>query len=364
LKKGILIGVCVLFFCSIQAQRYQYGRVSDDEVKQNQHHLDPETSAAMLYKKVSTKLIYEDIWYYIHQVEARLKIYNENGFDQAVLNIPLYLGDDSKRDLISNVKANTYNYENGKINRERLRDIGRFEEEITENWNVYSIAFPAVKPGSVVEYSYQIKSPYINAFPNVAFQGDIPYNYVEYETEIPDFFGYNVYQNGYITIENTQKLTVGHITLRNSLNNRSSQALGVGGAPSANVQFTSILTTFTATDVPKLETESFVNNIKNYTGSISYELSWSEVPGNNRTNYAQTWEDVAQSIYKDKRFGSELNNTNFLNQTVENLIKNEDNLLVRIDLILNNPLCILNYTDFNIIDISIKYKLVDVLNSC
>lgn len=29
-----------------------------------------------------------------------------------------------------------------------------------------------------------------------------------------------------------------------------------------------------------------------------------------------------------------------------------------------NPFCILNYTDFNIIDISIKYKFVDVLNIC
>jgi hypothetical protein len=336
LKKGILIVVCVLFFCSIQAQRYQYGRVSDDEVKQTRHNIDPEAPAAVLYKKISTKLIYEDTWYYIHQVEARLKIYNENGFNQAVLNIPLYIGEDAKRDVISNVKANTFNYENGKISRERLRDVGRFEEEITENWNVYNIAFPSVKSGSVVEYSYQIKSPYINAFPKVTFQGDIPHNYVEYETEIPDFFGYNVYQNGYVPIENTQKLTVGHITLRNSLNNRSSQALGVGGASTVNVQYTSVLTTFTATDVPKLEKESFVNNIQNYTASISYELSWSEVPGNNRTNYAQTWEDVAQSIYKDKRFGAELNNTNFLNQPVENLIKNEDNLLNRIDLILNN----------------------------
>src|SRR5690606_4763121 len=148
LKKGILIVVSVLFFCSIHAQRFQFGKVSDDEVKQTQHHLDPEAPAAILYKKENTKLIYEgSSWYYIHQVETRLKVYNENGYNQAVLNIPLYIWGDGKREIISNVKANTYNFENGKINRERLRDVGRFEEEIIENLNVYSIAFPSVKSG-------------------------------------------------------------------------------------------------------------------------------------------------------------------------------------------------------------------------
>lgn len=323
-----------LIIQSIQAQRFDFGRVSDEEVKQTSHHLDLDAPAAVLYKKEKTRLIYEDTWYYIHQVEARIKIYNEDGFDKASLKIPLFTGGDGKRELISNVRANTYNYENGKVNRERLRDVGRFEEEVTDNWNVYSIAFPAVKSGSVIEYSYQIKSPYINSFPEVKFQGDVPYNFVEYETEIPEFFGYNVYRNGYIPIENTQKRAVGHITLRNSTTNRSSRALGVGDAPTVNVQYVSIVSTFNSIDVQKIKNEPFVNNIQNYVSSISYELSWHEVPGNNRVNFAQSWEDVARSIYKDKRFGDEINNTKFLDQVVQNLISSEDDMLQRIDLIM------------------------------
>ena len=35
-----------------------------------------------------------------------------------------------------------------------------------------------------------------------------------------------------------------------------------------------------------------------------------------------------------------------------------------VDLYISNPLCILNYANFNIIDISIKNKLIDVLNCC
>ena len=32
--------------------------------------------------------------------------------------------------------------------------------------------------------------------------------------------------------------------------------------------------------------------------------------------------------------------------------------------ILNNPLCILNNANFNIVDVPIKYKPIDILNSC
>src|SRR5690606_15560308 len=127
--------------------------------------------------------------------------------------------------------------------------------------------------------AYKIKSPYITTFPEVKFRDAIPYNFVEYETQIPDFFGYNIYQKGYETFDKKQELKVDQIELKHSRKNSSSKALGVPGSTKYLVNYNSVYTTYTAKDVKSFSNESFTNNIDNYTSSIFYELSWEEVPG-------------------------------------------------------------------------------------
>lgn len=46
------------------------------------------------------------------------------------------------------------------------------------------------------------------------------------------------------------------------------------------------------------------------------------------------------------------------------LYKKIENITKLLKHLIDNPLCILNNANFNIIDISIKYKLVDIPNSC
>jgi hypothetical protein len=334
MKKLVLILLLVSITYPLTAQRFDFGRVSDNEVKEKSHPKDSDAAAAILYKKVNTKLIYEERWFYLHEVEVRLKIYNPEGYKYATVDVPLYLAEGNIRETILNIRANTYNYENGNVERERLRNAGKFEEEYIENWNIYRFTLPSVKSGSVLEYTYQIKSPFIESLPEVKFQGLIPYNYVQYVTEIPHFFGYKIFQKGYEQLDMTQQAKVDNVTLRQSTQNRSSRALGVGGATTGILEFTTVSTKYTAQDVAAFKNESFVNNPNNYTSSLQYELSWAEVPGNNRTNYSQTWDDVAKSIYDNKRFGVELRETSYYEFEVAALVRNESDLLKRIDLIL------------------------------
>ena len=68
---------------------------------------------------------------------------------------------------------------------------------------------PNVKVGSVIEFAYNLKSENIVKFPVFENQYDIPLNYSEYKTEIPEFFIYKPLIIGYVKVKSEEKLVNG-----------------------------------------------------------------------------------------------------------------------------------------------------------
>ena len=57
---------------------------------------------------------------------------------------------------------------------------------------------PNVKEGSVIEYKYTIRTNNIGMLRDFDFQTDIPVNYSEYKTYIPEYFIYNTKMKGFV----------------------------------------------------------------------------------------------------------------------------------------------------------------------
>jgi hypothetical protein len=93
---------------------------------------------------------------------------------------------------LENLKATTYNLENGKVVETRLESSSVFKEKATSNLIYKKFSIPAVKEGSIIEFSYTINSEYLRYHRPWTFQGEYPCLWSEYETNIPDFFSYVV----------------------------------------------------------------------------------------------------------------------------------------------------------------------------
>lgn len=327
----------LLFSSSLFAQDFSFGKVSESEVKQQLHPLDSSAVAAVLYKKGSTKMIYEEKWYYVHEIESRVKIYKKEGFDYATVKIPMYDGGGGNKEKISNIKAFTYNLENGKINKEKLKSDGQFEEEITENWQYYKFTLPNVKVGSVVEFTYRVTSPFINSLPEFTFQEQIPVANVEYTIEIPEYLNYRAYSKGFFPLKQTktsrrEKLLISY---------RADTDPGVGGFGNINslrtergqIEFNLETTVYSVTQLPKLVEEEYVNNVDNYLNSIKHELEWTKMPGSSLETYTHSWDDVAKSIYKHSRFGNEIDTRKYFEQDLDPLLKTAQNSFEKIKII-------------------------------
>jgi Domain of Unknown Function with PDB structure (DUF3857) len=132
---------------------------------------------------------------------TRIKILKKEGLDFANSSILLY-HNGSAEEKVANLKASSYNLENGKIVETKMSKDGIFKEKYNRYYNQQKFTLPNVKEGSVIEYSYKKTSEFFTRFPNWQFQSKIPARWSEYWAMIPDVFIYEKYMQGYVPVSN------------------------------------------------------------------------------------------------------------------------------------------------------------------
>jgi hypothetical protein len=299
MKKIILV---FTFFFAIQinvAQKLKLGNVTIEELSQKVHPIDSSAAAAVIFKKGETTFLLgnDGEWSVQREVEMKIKIYKTEGLDYANQEVSYFVGGNTTENVwFSN--AATYNLENGKIVKTKLSSEGKFNEEVNDDWKIKKITLPAVKEGSIIEYSYRTVSPYITRIDDWYFQMDIPIDYVEYKIYLPKYFKYTTSLIGFEDIEREEK--------------------------SLNDNINSVVYKYKKENVPAIKEEKYVANIKNYTSILKYELASIDYPNQPIKNFALDWEGVTKTIYEHNKFGSELNYKSYFDDDIDLLIKNGD----------------------------------------
>lgn len=305
--------VVLLFFCNFAfSQNYDLGKVTVDELKEKKHPTDTSAVAAVLFKKGKTTFKYFDGKDFVSYTDfsIKIKVYKKEGLDWANFEIPYYTGyENIEDDFIEITKAFTYNLENNKVEKARVTGESKFVKQHNELWKIKSVTFPNVKVGSIIELRYTLKSENINILPDFQYQYKIPVNYMEYVTEIPEFYIYKAMKTGFVDIQMKDKLEAVSQSFEKKVDKASQ---------SSNFSYNQIKTTYTASAIPALIEEKYVNSMNNYLGRIEQELQIVRNYDEKPKQIATTWESVAKSIFEDKEFGPELNKHDyFLNDIKE-----------------------------------------------
>jgi len=127
----------------------------------------------------------------------RVKIISKGGFDAAKVEIALY-SDGGAEEKLEDLKAFTYNLENGKVVETKLDAASVFKDKLSKKYIVKKFTFPAVKEGSIIEYSYTQKSDFLYNLQPWAFQSEYPCLWSEYEVDIPEYFHYVTMNQGFL----------------------------------------------------------------------------------------------------------------------------------------------------------------------
>lgn len=323
MKKLFLI--LVLFSIGLHAQKKSFDKVSIADLQEKRYVNDTSAAAAILYNKAKTTFKYDNAKGFtaIHEYEMRIKIYKPDGLKWANFEVPYYVGyENIIDDRIKFSSGVTYNLENGQIVKTKLSGEGTFRKDLNEFWNMASIAMPNVKAGSIVEFRYTLKSNDLWEFPVFHFQYAIPVKYAEYITEIPEFYIYKPVLIGYGNIKSENKIERGHFTFDNKHHQMTS------------VDFQSVNSSYVGENIPALTDEPYVDNLANYRSSVQHELDRIRWPEEPEKNISTTWEGVAKIIFKDKRFGPELEQRQYFEHDMPAISKSAGNDTERIIAIL------------------------------
>lgn len=222
---------------------------------------------------------------------VRIKILSKDGLDWANASILLYNGG-SDEERVSGLKAVTYNLENGKIVETKMDKDGVFKEKFNKYYSIQKFTLPNVKEGSVIEYVYTVSSPYYSMFPNWKFQSTIPTRHSEFWAFIPDFFIYQKYMQGYISVSYDVK-------------------------PKNMPDFQAQAHHWTSTAVPAFKEEPYMTSDEDYISKINFALSTVTFPGQMVQDIMGSWEKLNKTLVEHEEFGGVVRGSGFLKKYTE-----------------------------------------------
>lgn len=282
MKKILLLAFCSISLIFIDAQKHEYlspPKFNDADLSKPKSLLDENAPAEILYRSLhfmvdsSTGFLTKSYFY-------RVKIYNKDkAEDWLNLEIALYQNG-STQERLNKIKAFTYNLENGASVATKVEKSSRYKSKESKNISITKFAFPSVKDGSIIEYQYEVTSPFLFTIPRILIETDTPSLYTEYVLDNPLNIAYNINYTGSLIpkhrfVEETNLYGTQYKTYR-----------------------------FGYENLKGFKTEKFIKNDDNYRTKISAEI--------HSTNfkelklYSASWEKIKDRLYENEDFGGEL----------------------------------------------------------
>ena len=154
-----------------------YGKVDMADMGMKSCDFEPDANAEVLFDKAKATSEREGLTMERH---TRIKIFNEFGKSEANVRLEYVSYLDAM--VVNNLKAESVNLEDGKMVFTPLDKKGAYTEKVDKTHSALVFAIPNVKPGTVIEYTYQVVFRY---YPTWYFQSNIPTRYSELAIDFP-----------------------------------------------------------------------------------------------------------------------------------------------------------------------------------
>lgn len=326
MKKVTIIAFLLFFLtCSVFAQHdvAKFGKVTDNELDMNVYEPDSSASAVILFDDGISEILYNEskeqfeIKFSRH---VRIKILTKDGLDRANFSIPLYSSQGMKEDLMR-VRGFTFNKQDGKTERERLRPSDVIDEVSSDRLTYKKFTLPKVVAGSVIDVTYDISSDYLFNLQDWNFQHTIPCMLSRYKTVIPEYYNYRNNLTGYENVKIDKTASQRNIIYSYRTEERSG-VLKVADSHrhQGSITYSVDITDYIAENVPALPNESFVDNRSNYTTRIDFELLSYRFPGGSQRQFSANWDNIVRELLDHSSFGGQLSGTRYLRDDVQALV--------------------------------------------
>jgi hypothetical protein len=303
----------VLIFLSLYAFRLhaqektsiKFGHVSQEDFDISKLTVDTTNGAVIIAEKGYSSFEGNNKGWFslVYNYQARIRIINKNGFSLANVRVPLYKNGEDEEQLQS-VKGVTYNIENGQVVETKLGKDATFEDKYDKKYIFKKFTLPAVKEGSIIEYSYTVHSDFLFNLQPWEFQGEYPKVWSEYEVDIPEFFEYVFLAQGYLPFTKEESFGTESYHIRvedNSPFGRDNVVTEAG---------TTAHTHWTMKNIPALKEENFTSCIKNHISKIEFQMAGIKLPDRPYEPVMGDWPGASKELIEREDFGVAINKNN------------------------------------------------------
>ncbi|TCK67455.1 uncharacterized protein DUF3857 [Winogradskyella wandonensis] len=324
MKNIITLTIFVSFVTFSVAQDFKFGKVSKQELQEKAHPIDASADAAVLYKKehITFNYVQGEGFVQNREIHERIKIYNKEGYDWATEKVYLYQGSSgASKEKIIGIKGYTYNLVNGKVEKTKLKKDGIFDEELNEFMDISTITMPNVQDGCIIEYTYDIKSPF-SSIDDIYFQYEIPINQLDIKVATPQYAQYNKLAN--LRASYQPKLSKRKVERKVVFTDRQRSEFYTTNtkfSQSTETYFDNVIE-ISETNIPSLKEEAYVGSMENYVSKMSFEMvATLNDFGAIEKSFSSNWEKVSKNIYDSDAFGGQLNRNNFFKDDIASLLQ-------------------------------------------
>lgn len=264
-------------------------------------------------------------WFsYVYKRCCRIKICNNKGIDAASFSVMLYK-DGKDVEEFDNLKAYTYNIENGEVKETKLEKRDVYTEQYDKEHTIKKFTMPNVKEGSIIEVSYTVTSDFLFDLPSWEFQHEkYPTLWSEYYVVIPSLLSYMTVAQGLHSFyidqvkDGFQTYSVRRKEVVSDLTGPRDELLTVS-SPTINKRWVK-------KNVPPFVMESFIASPKNDIDKVYLQL-YETYDGTQKHPVAKGWSNVISELMKRSDFGGQVFQENtWMDKILRNDIGVGDNI--------------------------------------
>lgn len=279
-------------FSQSTEREIKFGNVEPWEWEMQAYAGDSTAAAVILFDRGENILEYNNFRFKRH---VRIKVFKPASYFLADSYVPIYKYGYQK---LARFKATTYNMVDGKVIETKLTSEGFFAEDFNDYFNVMRFSMPAVREGSIFEYSYEIDGVGLRGWD---FQSTVPTIWSEYNVRIINSITYN-------------KLYGGHLAPYLFLEEDGNCV----GQPCKKIRVV-------LKDVPAFKPEPYISSSKNYISKLSFEIAAIKFRYNlPPQGLLGNWDALAFRYHDAEFFGDNVKNSTFLRAIAEGLVKGKN----------------------------------------
>lgn len=297
MRKKVFLTVFCISFSLLSQEKTSFGQLTKEEINFVTYEKDTMASAIYLYEKGENFFeIRNDYIRLITKYHAKIKILRKEGFEHSTISIPYYHNSNAT-EKVEKIQAITHN---GNQKRFLAKDKV-FKVDESEGWSTKRFTFPDVRVGSVLEYSYEVESPFFYNLTGWQFQASIPKVYTEYNAKIPGNWAYNRTLSGELPLDiNDAKIKKDCFEVPSFKGSADCEVLK-----------------YAMNNVPAFkDDEAFMLSGNNYRSNLKFELSQYHSFKGGTTNYTKTWKAVDKEFKTDRDIGRQLKKKNFFEKNI------------------------------------------------